>query len=436
MKVSLIGLLFLLVVCIALPFLFTWVEGLEYSTKELDEAGYSRTMDPAEDIVTLKETGMKGKNIQNLPDNFFDSVRQGPYYSMDDGIGSDGKEEDDSKYLSGKHKIVDATGTPTTYSSRYNRLAGQNIDTAEDITALQERYKGDTATVDALTWLRNKLKVREAFTVVSDATRINQKNAMADAAKEERIAITNLETRTTELTAAETAITSAPASTLAADMDKLRTAKSAAEERKKTAENDLIKRSTDLAKLRNDYIQAEDRALETAISAQKIALEQQAAAQTAYDSAPEAEKEAKKTELNTKKAAAIAAIKATNQARLDQAKARITAGMNPLTRQVVDASDNLIWDISNNNSLYNANGVLSLAPYVSAAELKEVQKGYTELAEKCNKGLKCVADFKTKIGENLCCGQTGVLQDTSYVCPAEYPTCQSFKCGSKFGTCV
>ena len=50
--------------------------------------------------------------------------------------------------------------------------------------------------------------------------------------------------------------------------------------------------------------------------------------------------------------------------------------------------------------------------------------------------LKCIADFGTNIGDNLCCGQTGVLQNTEYVCPSVKPTCQNFKCGSKFGTCV
>ena len=50
--------------------------------------------------------------------------------------------------------------------------------------------------------------------------------------------------------------------------------------------------------------------------------------------------------------------------------------------------------------------------------------------------LKCIADFGTNIGDDLCCGQTGVLQNTEYVCPSVKPTCQNFKCGSKFGTCV
>ena len=49
--------------------------------------------------------------------------------------------------------------------------------------------------------------------------------------------------------------------------------------------------------------------------------------------------------------------------------------------------------------------------------------------------IKCIADFGTKIGDNLCCGQTGVLQDTRYTCPNTLPYCGDFKCGSKFGTC-
>ena len=49
--------------------------------------------------------------------------------------------------------------------------------------------------------------------------------------------------------------------------------------------------------------------------------------------------------------------------------------------------------------------------------------------------IKCIADFGTEKGESLCCGQTGVLQSTKYVCPNTLPYCSDFKCGSKFGTC-
>jgi len=49
--------------------------------------------------------------------------------------------------------------------------------------------------------------------------------------------------------------------------------------------------------------------------------------------------------------------------------------------------------------------------------------------------LKCIADFGTNVGDDLCCGQSGVLQNTKYVCPSSKPTCKNFKCGSKFGKC-
>jgi hypothetical protein len=50
-------------------------------------------------------------------------------------------------------------------------------------------------------------------------------------------------------------------------------------------------------------------------------------------------------------------------------------------------------------------------------------------------GIKCIADFGTNIGDPLCCGQEGVLQDTRYVCPNTLKKCSNFKCGSAFGTC-
>ena len=50
--------------------------------------------------------------------------------------------------------------------------------------------------------------------------------------------------------------------------------------------------------------------------------------------------------------------------------------------------------------------------------------------------IKCIADFGTSVGDPLCCGQEGVLQDTRYVCPNTLKKCTNFKCGSAFGTCV
>ena len=52
-------------------------------------------------------------------------------------------------------------------------------------------------------------------------------------------------------------------------------------------------------------------------------------------------------------------------------------------------------------------------------------------------GKKCVADYGSKKGDPLCCGQTGVLQKWSseYVCPSSAPTCSGYSCGDKYGTC-
>jgi hypothetical protein len=60
---------------------------------------------------------------------------------------------------------------------------------------------------------------------------------------------------------------------------------------------------------------------------------------------------------------------------------------------------------------------------------------YSSVDDSCGSGIKCIADFGTNIGDNLCCGQTGVLQNTKYVCPSNAPKCSNFKCGSNFGTC-
>lgn len=53
-----------------------------------------------------------------------------------------------------------------------------------------------------------------------------------------------------------------------------------------------------------------------------------------------------------------------------------------------------------------------------------------------NKTFKCLADNGTNIGEPLCCGQKGVVQNTKYICPAEYPNCFGYICGEKWGQCT
>lgn len=74
-------------------------------------------------------------------------------------------------------------------------------------------------------------------------------------------------------------------------------------------------------------------------------------------------------------------------------------------------------------------------------ELKKILNPYlngneTDEDEDKNEKTKCIAHFGTNVGEPLCCNQSGVLQNTKYVCPNNTPTCANFKCGSEFGTCI
>ena len=52
-----------------------------------------------------------------------------------------------------------------------------------------------------------------------------------------------------------------------------------------------------------------------------------------------------------------------------------------------------------------------------------------------DQSFKCVADNGSKIGDPLCCAQDGILQNTKYNCPAEYPHCIGYKCGETWGKC-
>ena len=50
--------------------------------------------------------------------------------------------------------------------------------------------------------------------------------------------------------------------------------------------------------------------------------------------------------------------------------------------------------------------------------------------------IKCLANNNAQIGDPLCCGQSGVVQNTKYNCPSEFPTCVGYKCGESWGHCT
>jgi hypothetical protein len=87
-------------------------------------------------------------------------------------------------------------------------------------------------------------------------------------------------------------------------------------------------------------------------------------------------------------------------------------------------------DISNN--FYDTSGNSLLKNILSQLQ------GLTTKIDKCDvkpEDIDCIADFGTNIGDDLCCNQPGILTDTKYVCPANYPKCGKMECGTKYGIC-
>lgn len=51
--------------------------------------------------------------------------------------------------------------------------------------------------------------------------------------------------------------------------------------------------------------------------------------------------------------------------------------------------------------------------------------------------IKCVANYGSRVGDPLCCNQTGNLTNTNQICPQEVPTCIGFsKSDSTYGYCT
>jgi hypothetical protein len=101
-------------------------------------------------------------------------------------------------------------------------------------------------------------------------------------------------------------------------------------------------------------------------------------------------------------------------------------------------NDNLM-DISKNIfSDDDAHTVLNDTSGNMVTQILTLVKGLSDKIEQNDtpqfQALKCVANFGTNIGDDLPNG-AGVLTNTKYVCPSEYPTCSGLVCGEKYGTC-
>ena len=108
-------------------------------------------------------------------------------------------------------------------------------------------------------------------------------------------------------------------------------------------------------------------------------------------------------------------------------------GLNSSIRIV---NSNLV-DICNN--MFSDDDAKQKLDDESGNMVKQILDLVKNLSSKTDKpqleSLKCIADFGTKIGDDLCCGQSGILTNTKYVCPSEYPSCKGLVCGEKYGNC-
>ena len=75
---------------------------------------------------------------------------------------------------------------------------------------------------------------------------------------------------------------------------------------------------------------------------------------------------------------------------------------------------------------------------INKCELLNTRQETDKCLESLKPKKKCIANYGTKIGEPLCCGQKGVLQKSAsdYVCLPDAPNCAGYLCGKTYGNCT
>jgi hypothetical protein len=107
-----------------------------------------------------------------------------------------------------------------------------------------------------------------------------------------------------------------------------------------------------------------------------------------------------------------------------------------LNQKLIDNSLTGIWNPGSSGT--SANGTSASIPSSKTSSITSPinsceTKSYPQTD--CSAKIPCVADFGAEIGDNLCCGQTGVLQNTKNICPVNKPTCSNFDCKTQLGYC-
>lgn len=108
-----------------------------------------------------------------------------------------------------------------------------------------------------------------------------------------------------------------------------------------------------------------------------------------------------------------------------------TGFLGPYTYAPLDISDNFVY-------LYNAAETVDLSGspcYLFETKDECEAPDEEEESSPSSSSTKCLADNGAVPGDPLCCGQDGVVQNTNYNCPSEYPYCVGYKCGETWGMC-
>lgn len=134
----------------------------------------------------------------------------------------------------------------------------------------------------------------------------------------------------------------------------------------------------------------------------------------------------------------------TTTARLDSG-VRVTFEGDPTFAGFTDPFKYIPFEISGNNAyVYDTSQALLFTSdncgiYENDDCFETVTTNCDDIASSTDDGtcpaIKCLADNGSEKGGPLCCGQSGVLQNTKYNCPADYPFCVGYKCGESWGTC-
>jgi hypothetical protein len=118
----------------------------------------------------------------------------------------------------------------------------------------------------------------------------------------------------------------------------------------------------------------------------------------------------------------------------------------PILNNDGEEADNLVNSLNDNiyivhsdisNNMFSDTDASNIFLDTSGNMISQILDYIKKINTKIDKPpkLKCLADYETQLGGNLCCGQKGTLRGTQYVCPKEIPYCKSMQCGSKYGEC-